>query len=108
MSKDEILADAREKAAEVNKGNTYSSKNNRLLTDTLKRVLIQNDSLRLRSIIEAFVAKAEDGDMTAIKEIFDRMEGKTIVKQELSTADGSSFPLGLTVNFVKPEPDTED
>jgi len=108
MSKDEHLVEAREKAAEANKGNTHSSKNNRLVTDTLKRVLIQNDGLRIRAIIEAFVTKAEDGDMTAIKEIFDRMEGKALVTQEIITPDGSLFPLGFTVNFVRPEPTTED
>ena len=82
------LADAREKAAEANKGNTNSSKNNRLMNDTLRRVLVQDDALRARSIAEALVSKAEDGDVSAIKEVFDRMEGKAIAKTELTGSEG--------------------
>jgi hypothetical protein len=94
------LAEAREKAAEVNKNNSHSSKNNRLLNDTLRRVLVQDDGLKARSIAEALVAKAEDGDVSAIKEVFDRMEGKAIAKTEISGVDGSDIPLSIGIRFV--------
>jgi hypothetical protein len=80
----EQLAEARKNAAEVNKGNNYSSKINRLMGDTLKRVLIQDEAIRSRKIVEALVAKAEDGDVHAIKEIFDRTDGKVMQENKIS------------------------
>jgi hypothetical protein len=90
-----ILADARVKAAEANQGNTNSSKNNRLMNDTLRRVLVQGDALRARKIAEALVSKAEDGDVSAIKEVFDRMEGKAIAKTELTGSEGEPVTINI-------------
>jgi hypothetical protein len=56
--------------------NTNSSKNNRLWAETIRRAVTQSDSERLRRIAEALLNKAEDGDMTAIKELGDRLDGK--------------------------------
>ena len=95
-----ILADARVKAAEANQGNTNSSKNNRLMNDTLRRVLVQGDALRARKIAEALVSKAEDGDVSAIKEVFDRMEGKALAKTEIGGIDGADIPLSIGISFV--------
>lgn len=78
------LAAAREKAAEANKNNSHSSKINRLMNDTLRRVLIQDEALRARTITEALVTKAEEGDVSAIKEVFDRMDGKVVQENKLS------------------------
>ena len=78
------LAAARQKAAEANIGNTHSSKINRLMNETLKRILIQNDGLRARNIAEALVTKAEDGDVPAIKEVFDRTDGKVVQENKLT------------------------
>jgi hypothetical protein len=102
MDKEQQLAEAREKAAEANKGNTHSSKNNRLLSETLKRVLIQEDGKNARAIAEALALKAIEGDITAIKEVFDRMEGKSVAKTELSGPDGSAIPVSLPIEFVNP------
>ena len=84
MDKEEQLALAREKAAEVNKGNTHSSKINRLAAETLKRVLVQEEAIRLRTVTEALVTKAEGGDVSAIKEIFDRIDGKVVQENQIS------------------------
>lgn len=84
MNKEEQLALAREKAAEVNLGNTHSSKINRLATDTLKRILVQEEAIRLRTVTEALVTKAESGDVSAIKEIFDRIDGKVVQENQIS------------------------
>ena len=78
------LAAARQKAAEANIGNTHSSKINRLMNETLKRILIQDDGLRARNIAEALVTKAEDGDVPAIKEVFDRTDGKVVQENKLT------------------------
>lgn len=58
------------------KGNNYSSKNNRLVGDTLRRIAIQGDGKRLRKMCEALFTKAEEGDIAAIREINDRLDGK--------------------------------
>ena len=76
MELKEHLERAREKAAEVNKGNTYSSKNNRLWADTLKRALMQADGNKIRAIAEALIEKAASGDVSAIRELGDRVDGK--------------------------------
>lgn len=89
------LAAAREKAAEANLGNNHSNKINRLMNDTLKRILIQNEALRARSIAEALVTKAEDGDVSAIKEVFDRMDGKVV--QENKVSGDADAPLLIQV-----------
>ncbi len=72
-------------------GNDYSNKNNRLWANTLRRAIVQGDGERLRRIAEAMLAKAEDGDMTAIKELGDRIDGK--VPQALTGEDGGPVVL---------------
>jgi len=89
------LEEAREKAAEVNKGNNYSSKNNRLLNNTLKLIVTQDDAKRARRIMEALVAKAEDGDTKAIDMVLDRLEGKVVQENKLS--GDSEQPLIINV-----------
>lgn len=103
MDNAEQLALAREKAAEANKGNTNSSKNNRLLKETLHRVLIQEEALKTRQIVEALVAKAADGDISAIKEVFDRYEGKAA--QSVTVSGDEEKPLITKVirEIVRPK-----
>ena len=103
MTKDEQLALAREKAAEVNKGNQHSSKINRILNGTLKCRLMQENAIRANTIVDALLAKAEDGDITAIKEVFDRVEGKAVARQEITTIDEEGNPTSMGISFVKVE-----
>lgn len=103
MYDEEQLAKAREKAAEVNKGNKHSSKINRILNETLKRRLIQEEAHKANMIVEALLTKAEEGDISAIKEVFDRMEGKAVARQEITGADGEALPLSIGITFVKPD-----
>lgn len=103
MDNEERKKLAAERSSEANKGNTHSSKINRLASETLKRVLIQEEAIRLRNVAEALVAKAESGDVSAIKEVFDRMDGKSIATQELTGPDGSNLPSGIGILFVKPD-----
>ena len=103
MDNEERKKLAAERSSEANRGNTHSSKINRLAADTLKRVLIQEEAIRLRNVTEALVAKAESGDISAIKEVFDRMDGKAVATQELTGPDGSNLPSGIGILFVKPD-----
>lgn len=99
--KEAQLAEAREKSVDANKNNSHSSKNNRLMNETLRRVLLQNDALRARSIAEALVTKAEDGDVSAIKEVFDRMEGKAVAKTELSGDEDAPVVIQIVTGIAR-------
>ncbi len=56
-------------------GNKNATKN-RLWTDALNRALLADDGKKLRSLADKLISRAEEGDVTALKEIGDRMEGK--------------------------------
>lgn len=86
---------AAKRSSEVNKGNKNSSKINRLLGDTLKRKLIQDEAKRANKVIDALLAKAEDGDVHAIKEVLDRSDGK--VQQDTKISGDSDEPLMIKV-----------
>lgn len=59
------------------KGNNYSSKGNRMWGNTLKRIATQNPE-KMRKIGEKLFKMAEKGDIAAMKEIGDRVEGKAV------------------------------
>ena len=65
-------------------GNTFSSKDNRLWRNTLRRIAAQ-DPDKLRRIAERLFADAENGDIQAMKEIGDRLDGKAAQSVELSS-----------------------
>jgi hypothetical protein len=56
-------------------GNQNSSLENRLWGNTIRRAAAQ-DPEKLRRIADTLLAKAEEGDIQAIKEIGDRLDGK--------------------------------
>lgn len=66
-------------------GNTNSSKDNRLWAGTIRRAITQGDPERLRKIAEALLNKAAEGDMAAIKELGDRLDGKSTQPVEQKT-----------------------
>jgi len=95
MDKEERKELAAKRSSEVNKGNTNSSKINHLMTDTLKRRLIQDEAKRANNVIEALLAKAEDGDVHAIKEVLDRSDGK--VQQDTKISGDNDAPVIIQV-----------
>ena len=95
MDKEERKELAAKRSSEVNKGNTNSSKINRLLGDTLKRKLIQDEAIRANKVVDALITKAEDGDVHAIKEVLDRTDGKVV--QESKISGDSDEPLMIKV-----------
>jgi hypothetical protein len=56
----------------------------------------------LEKACEAMLEKAEDGDVTAFREIADRLDGKPKQQTELSGPDGQPIPVQTIVNFVTP------
>ena len=89
-----VLEEAREKAREVNKGNKHSSKQNRIWGNIIRKLAIQEDHKRLHEIAHALYAKAAEGDMSAIKELGDRLDGRAV--QELK--GDSESPVIIKVN----------
>ena len=74
-------------------GNKNSSRSNRAFGKIVKKLGIQEDAKRLHRVAEALYRKAEDGDISAIKELGDRVDGKA--SQEI-TGD-SDAPITIVV-----------
>jgi hypothetical protein len=81
-------------------GNRNSAKG-RLFYEQLRKVLVQDDALKLRNIAQVLADKAEEGEPWAVKEIMDRMDGKAIQSNTIENADGTPL-TGIQVVFVKP------
>ena len=58
-------------------GNTNSSVDNRLWANTIRRAIAQGDPEKLRKIADKLLAMAELGDLGAIKEVGDRLDGRS-------------------------------
>jgi hypothetical protein len=95
----EIVESKNEKIAESMKGN-QNAKKGRLFFDQLRKVLVQNDALKLRQVTEKLVDAAIEGEPWAVKEVIDRMDGKAIQATEISGPDGSEFAKGIGFVFV--------
>ena len=95
---------ATEAAAIANIGNSNSSKENRIWGNIIRKLAVQEDYKKLHAVANKLFEKAIEGDMAAIKEIGDRVDGKSVATTEISGLDGSPIPLGLHIEFVKPEP----
>jgi len=99
MTKEEQLKLAQARAKEASVGNNYSSKKNRLLKNTLNRIVTQDDAKRARSMMEALVSKAEEGDTRALDIVLDRLEGKVQSQTDITSSDGS-LQSNLKIEFV--------
>ena len=66
-------------------GNQNSSKSNRLFGETIKRIVTQSDGEVARKIAEALILKAQDGDISAIREFADRVDGKVVQQIDQNT-----------------------
>ena len=75
------------------KGNKNSSKENRVWGKTIKKLAIQEDYKRIHKVAEALFRKAEDGDISAIKELGDRIDGRA---QQTISGDSDS-PITVIV-----------
>jgi len=83
------------------KNNQNASKSNRLYAETIKRINVQSEGQVAYDIAMALITKAKDGDISAIKEFGDRVDGKAVSTTELSGIDGADLPIGITVEYVK-------
>lgn len=80
-------------------GNANGAKQ-RMFYDKLRLILTQEPE-RLRKIAEQLVRKAEDGEAWAVKELVDRLDGKSVQAMTVANEDGSPLLAGIKVEFVK-------
>jgi len=57
---------------------------------------------RLNILADNLLKSAISGDIQAIKEVGDRLDGKPKQATEVSGPDGESIPIALNVRFGKP------
>ena len=58
------------------------------------------DPQALEKLAEVLLNKASDGDMAAIKELGDRLDGKAVQATTISGPDGEPIPVGVKVSYV--------
>jgi hypothetical protein len=83
-------------------GNNNAGKGSQL-SALLRAALHANDRLKMRQGVEKVADAFAEGERWAIEFVFDRFEGKAVAKQEISGADGSPFPIGISVEYIKPK-----
>lgn len=64
-------------------GNKNASKN-RPWAEAINRALLAEDGKKLRAVAEKLIVQALEGDVQALKEIGDRIDGKALQGLELS------------------------
>ena len=69
--------------------------------DALRRAVAQNPQ-KLRNAADKVLELAEAGEAWAVKEIADRLDGKSHQSTSLEDADGNSIINAIEVRFVKP------
>jgi len=79
-----------------------NAKKGKLFYDQLRKVLVQNDQLKLRQVSEKLVNAAVEGEPWAVKEIMDRMDGKAVAIQEIQGPGGAELKTGFTLVFEEP------
>jgi hypothetical protein len=79
-----------------------NAKKGKMFYDQLRKILVQNDQLKLRKISEKLAEAAEKGEAWAIKEIMDRMDGKPVAVQEIQGPGGVELKTGFTLVFEEP------
>lgn len=76
-----------------------NAKKNKPWAEALNRALLAEDGKKLRDLAERLIERAKEGDVTALKEIGDRMDGKCVQALEHTGADGEPINTSLTVRF---------
>lgn len=74
-------------------GNTNSKADNRLWGNTIRRAIAQGDPDRLRRIADKLLHMAEEGDLGAVKELGDRLDGKPAQSLDVGNKNGEPFQL---------------
>lgn len=76
------------------KGNKNAVKENRLWGETIRRAVSQANGKKLRAIADKLIDLAEEGDIQAIKELGDRLDGKPASTVDIGNKNGEPFVVG--------------
>ena len=74
-------------------GNQNARKENRLWGETIRRAVAQNDAVKLRGLADKLIELAAAGDVSALREIGDRLDGKPA--QQLQLQGDEAQPLKI-------------
>lgn len=78
------------------KGKSGRKANERPIAHMLAEKLAEvgpNNRRRMSNVLDKLVELAEEGDLGATREIFDRLEGKPKQRSEVSGPDGGAIPV---------------
>lgn len=84
------------------KGNNNPGKN-KPWTDALKRALLRNEGKDLEAIAQKVIEMAKDGDIQAIREVGDRVEGKAVQSVEQKTEITGAVEIAERPKLTKEE-----
>lgn len=76
-------------------GNQNAAKGRRMARVLESRIEQLN---KMRDICDALINRACEGDLVAIKEVFDRIDGKARQQAEITGTDGSGVTFKLSFN----------
>lgn len=65
----------------------------RAFSDAVRRVALAEEGKKLREMAEKLIGRAVEGDVTALREAADRIEGKVPQALEHGNKDGTPFVL---------------
>ena len=82
-------------------GNTNAIKN-KLWSDTLRRAIAQDSGDRVRQAAERLLDEAAKGEPWAIKELADRLDGKSVQSNTLES-NGENQLTEIIVSWVSPK-----
>lgn len=80
-------------------GNKNGTKDKHLWADTIRRAVTQADAEKLRRIAEKLIDMAAEGDIQAMKELGDRLDGKPKQAVEASGPDGGNIIVQIVKQF---------
>jgi hypothetical protein len=100
MENQEDIIESNGRGAPV--GNKNAAKGAQL-TSMLEFALNKNDKKLLRDGIDNVAKAFAAGERWAIEFAFDRIEGKSVARTELTGIDGSPLPMGISVEYIKPK-----
>lgn len=83
--------------AQFEEGNKAAAKG-RTVEKLLERILLQEDSRRLRQGLEVLMNKVADGDQRALEFVTDRLDGKP--KQAIDVGGQQDNPVVTTIRLV--------
>ena len=82
------------------KGNQNAVKDNRIWGEAIRKAVMQRNGDKLRALADKLIDRAAEGDIAAMKELGDRLDGKPAQVTQLTGADGGAILSKLEVQFV--------